>query len=61
MVNFLISLRNNGSKYTPNCTIFQIFLGGTCPRTPVPCTACSVAPCIDTLLETLSARLCIIL
>ena len=49
MVIFGIILRIIWSKYTPhapNCTILQNFLGGTCPQTPLQCTACCVATCI---------------
>ena len=48
----------NIHQNAPNCTIFPNFLGGTCPRAPLPCTACSVATCMYTLPEKLSARLC---
>ena len=63
MVIFGIILRNicpdqNIHQNVPNCTIFQNFLGGTGPRTPLPCTACNVVICIYTLLKKLSALLC---
>ena len=52
---FKTKFDQNIHKNAPNCTIFHHFLGGACPRTPLPCTACNVATCIYTLLKKLHA------